>query len=282
MLHMGCRPRTGADITYGGRPRTGARSSTGPTNSFAGRRRRRPPRRRGRRRGWRRRRRRRRRRPRRRWRRRLRRRRGRRRRRRRRLRGRGHSTCSRRSRPPPARWSRSSSAAACSSCAGGGCDSMVKVQSVWAPVPPRGAPGGSGQLGTPKKRPPTALGARASRLQSRRFHWPLTTHLLCDCGGMRETQGALGPSRRKVDRFFEHPGFEVRLVVLARFIGALEWHQHEAIYMHIHMYMYIHTRLGRPRHVRKARTQGTYARHTEGHRDFYSIYGCLIVAGSTP
>ena len=66
---------------------------------------------------------------------------------------------------------------------------------------------------------------------------------------MRETQGALGPSRRKVDRFFEHPGFEVRLVVLACFIGALEWHQHEAIYMHIHMYMYIHTRLGRPRYV---------------------------------
>ena len=145
-----------------------------------------------------------------------------------------------------------------------------------APVPPRGVPGGSGQLGTPKKSPPTALGARASRLQSRRFYWPLTTHLLCDRGGMRETQGALWPSRRKMDRFFEHPGFEVRLVVLARFIGALEY-QHEAIYTHIHttypyacyIYTFIHTRLGRPRHKCT-------------HREFYSICGCLIVAGNTP
>ena len=154
-----------------------------------------------------------------------------------------------------------------------------------APVPPRGVPGGSGQLGTPKKSPPTALGARASRLQSRRFYRPLTTHLLCDRGGMRETQGALWPSRRKMDRFFEHPGFEVRLVVLARFIGALEGNQHEAIYarIYIHTYTYacacacyiytfIHTRLGRPRH------RCTH-RETQG---FYSICGCLIVAGNTP
>ena len=44
-----------------------------------------------------------------------------------------------------------------------------------APAPPQGAPGGSGQLGTPRGRgrptgrPATASGARASRLQSRRF-----------------------------------------------------------------------------------------------------------------
>ena len=45
-----------------------------------------------------------------------------------------------------------------------------------AAMPPRGAPGGSAQLGSPRVRPrplgapPTASGARASRLQSRRCH----------------------------------------------------------------------------------------------------------------
>ena len=47
-------------------------------------------------------------------------------------------------------------------------------------LPPLGVPGGSGRLETPRARgqatgcPATALGARASRLQSRRFHclWP--------------------------------------------------------------------------------------------------------------
>jgi hypothetical protein len=43
-----------------------------------------------------------------------------------------------------------------------------------AVMPPKGAPGGSGQLGTPRARPrhwgpASASGARASRLQSRRF-----------------------------------------------------------------------------------------------------------------
>eukprot|EP00964_Phaeocystis_antarctica_P132696 scaffold96820_cov28-Phaeocystis_antarctica.AAC.2 len=56
---------------------------------------------------------------------------------------------------------------------------MVKVP-LWqrpssAPAPPQGAPGGSGRLETPRargratRRPATALGARATRLQSRRF-----------------------------------------------------------------------------------------------------------------
>ena len=56
--------------------------------------------------------------------------------------------------------------------------SMVKVAPRQcpssAPVPPQGAPGGSGQLGTPGKRPAhwvpaTASGARASCLRSRQF-----------------------------------------------------------------------------------------------------------------
>ena len=57
---------------------------------------------------------------------------------------------------------------------------MVKVPPPWqgpssAPAPPQGAPGGSGWLdtlpgrGRPTGRPATASGARASRLQSRRF-----------------------------------------------------------------------------------------------------------------
>ena len=47
-------------------------------------------------------------------------------------------------------------------------------------MPPQGAPGDSGQLSIPRKRPAhtgrpaTASGARASRLQSRRFHRLLT------------------------------------------------------------------------------------------------------------
>ena len=58
--------------------------------------------------------------------------------------------------------------------------SMVKVQSGPRPssaaVPPQGGTGGSGQLGPPTERgrpsgrPATASGARASHLQSRRFH----------------------------------------------------------------------------------------------------------------
>ena len=54
-----------------------------------------------------------------------------------------------------------------------------------APAPSQGTPGGSElQLGTPgggraTERPATASGARASRLQSRRFHLaPLTTQAL--------------------------------------------------------------------------------------------------------
>ena len=51
--------------------------------------------------------------------------------------------------------------------------SAVWVAPRSAPAPPQGAPGGSGQLGTPGARlshPATASGARASRLQSRRFY----------------------------------------------------------------------------------------------------------------
>ena len=57
--------------------------------------------------------------------------------------------------------------------AGSNCPPWQRPSS--APAPPQGAPGGSGQLGTPRGRgrptgrPATASAARASRLQSRRF-----------------------------------------------------------------------------------------------------------------
>ena len=71
-----------------------------------------------------------------------------------------------------------------------------------------------------------------------------------------------------MDLFFEHPGFEVRLLsyiyqrdLLAGWRGTNTRH----------------TRLGRP--TLEARTQVCTHRHT---RDFYSIYTFLVVAGNTP